>query len=265
MSGQQKNKESSRHVEAVIAAIQILDSFLDHTELNLKQIADKTHLTRNRIIRMAGTLQSRGYLLRDSKTGTYSLGPKVLSLGKLYERRSDLATLSQPILQKIALTAGESATVFVLNGLERMVLARQEGTKDIRLSVHEGGHMPLHLGAPGKVLLAFGPPDLRKRVLSQRCKGKLAPERKLDLSKYSAELDKIKTQGYALSFGERVSDAAGIAVPIFGFGGSLQGALSIAGPIQRFTPETIPERLKLVSDGAAEISWRLGGLSAYCP
>lgn len=261
MSGQQRNKESCRHVGAILAALQILDSFLNYTELSLQQIVDNTHLTRNRIIRMTGTLQARGYLIRDSKTGTYSLGPKFMSLGRLYERRSDLATVSRPILKKIAFITGESASVYILDGLERIILARQEGTKDIRLSLQEGQRLPLHLGAAGKVLLAFGPPDLKEKVLRQRCKGKLDPERKLDLSKFSAELDKVKTQGYALSFGERLSDAAGIAVPIFGFGDSLQGVLGIAGPIQRFTPETIPERLKLVSEGAAELSWRLGGLS----
>jgi IclR family KDG regulon transcriptional repressor len=254
-----KIKQSDRHVEAVLAAADILDSFLQFPTQTLKQIIDRTRFTRNRVMRLAGTLEARGYLLRDFQARTYTLGPRIMSLGRVYERQSNLAGLARPTLQELARSTGESASIYVLDGLDRVVLAREEGTKDIRLSVTEGQRMPVHAGASGKVLLAFGPPEVRNKVLSRRRLIKLAPGTITDSAKLAPELHQVRARGYALSLGERVADAGAIAAPIFGPENRFLGALGVAGPIHRFTPETLQGRTKLVLTAAAELSRKLGG------
>lgn len=259
MSTPKGTKQSERHVEAVLATLAILDTFLKNHSQTLKEILDKTRLTRNRVLRLTGTLGACGYLVRDCRAKVYSLGPKVLSLGKVVERQSSLAAAARPILQALARTSGESATVYVPDGFSRVVLAREEGTEDVRLSIVEGQRMPLHGGASGKVILAFGPPEFQKRILSQRRLPRLAPGTITDSVKLKAELEEVRIRGYAQSLGERVADAGAVAAPIFGLEGRFLGALGIAGPIHRFTRETLPPRIKLVQRAAAELSRKLGG------
>ena len=257
-----KTKQSSRHVEAVLAACDIVDSFLHIPNQTLKQIIDQTRLTRNRVMRLVGTLESRQYLLRDSMTGTYSLGPRIMSLGRVYERQSTLVNLAKPILRELASTTGESAFVYVLDNTECVVLAREEGTSDVRLVVDVGQRIPIHLGASGKVLLAFGPKEVRDKVLNRRYMSKQAPGAIIEPFRLSDDLDRVKTQGYACSRGERIPDAGGIAAPIFGLENCFLGALGIAGPIHRFTPEILPERIKLVIVAATELTRKSGGFQA---
>lgn len=257
-----KTRQFNRHVEAVLAACDIVDSFLRVPNQTLKQIIDQTGLTRNRVMRLTGTLEARQYLLRDYRTGTYSLGPRIMSLGRVYERQSNLISLAKPILQELASATGESAFVYVSDNIDCVVLAREEGTSDVRLFVDVGQRIPIHLGASGKVLLTFGPKEVRDKVLNMRCLGKQASGAIIDPSKLSDDLNRVKTHGYAFSRGERVPDAGGIAAPIFGLENCFLGALGIAGPIHRFTPEILPERITLVITAAAELTRKSGGSPA---
>ena len=210
-------------------------------------------------MRLAGTLEARGYLHRDSRKGSYGLGSMFMSLGRVYERQSNVSSLGQPILRELARTTGESASIYVLDNLERVVLAREEGEKDVRMAIDVGQRMPVHVGAGGKVLLAFGPKEVRDRGLNSRRPKKENPAAVTNPSKLAGELDQIRAQGYAYSLGERVADAGAVAAPIFGLENRFLGALGIAGPIHRFTPESLPGKIELVMRAAAELTWKLGG------
>lgn len=72
------------------------------------------------------------------------------------------------------------------------------------------------------------------------------------------ELVKIKQNGYAISDGEWILDAAGIAAPIFDRGGCVQAALTISGPAQRFSTDVFPGYIEKVRRVARLISQALG-------
>jgi len=73
-----------------------------------------------------------------------------------------------------------------------------------------------------------------------------------------ANLQKIQEQGYAVSKGEWILEASGVAAPIFEQRGQIAAALTISGPAQRFTSEKVREMAQLVKAGAMEISAELG-------
>ena len=121
----------------------ILNCFLENPALSVKEIIDLTGMTRNRIMRMAGTLVHGEYLIFNATPGKYTLGPKFLFLGKMLERSLDLLSMVRPILQSLAKKTAESASFYILSGMKRVVLARVEGPHAIRYSVKEGQSMPL--------------------------------------------------------------------------------------------------------------------------
>jgi DNA-binding IclR family transcriptional regulator len=251
-------KQAERHVEAVLAGLDILDCFLKKPSMSIKQIMEETGFTRNRVMRLTGTLLHKGYLVLDSETGAFALGPEILALSRVFERNRGIVILARPILREIALTTGESASLYVREGLERVVLAREEGTQPIRYAVAEGQRMDLHAGAGGKVLLAFGPKDVLDVFLSSTPLIKRTTQTITDQDKLLGELKKIRKQGYATSTGERVADACALAAPVFDSEGDLVGALGIAGPISRFTSEIRKSYLELILDHSNKFSRQLG-------
>lgn len=153
---------------------------------------------------------------------------------------------------------GESASIYVLDNLERMTLAKAEGKNDIRMAMAVGNRAPVHLGAGGKVLLAFGPEEVREKILNSKALRTVAPQGIPQPARLAKDLDRIKTQGYALSLEERILDAGAIAAPIFELENRFLGALGIAGPINHFKDASVPEKIKLVMSAAAELSCKLG-------
>jgi DNA-binding IclR family transcriptional regulator len=251
-------KQSERHVEAVLAALQVLDCFLAQPNLTTRQIVDRTGFTRNRVVRLTGTLASRGYLLQAPDTGAFTPGPKALALGKVFERNNNLVTLARPILRTLALDTGESVSLYIREGLERVVLAREEGTHVIRYAVTEGQRMDLHAGAGGKILLAYAPEEVLRALLQGPGLRRRTPRTIGDRKQFAAELEKIRRRGYAESVGERVQDACAAAAPVFDSEDRLLCAIAIIGPTSRFTPANRKRYVQKVITAGRRLSEQLG-------
>jgi hypothetical protein len=82
-------RQTDRHVAAVLAALDVLGVF-GKPGLATLEIMQATGFTRNRVMRLTGTLNHRGYLMADPETGIFSTGPKIFALGKVFERDPSL-------------------------------------------------------------------------------------------------------------------------------------------------------------------------------
>ena len=101
----------------------------------------------------------------------------------------------------------------------------------LRMSAGIGRCFPLHRGAASKALLAAGPADASTW---RRAATRLTPAERAQLE---AEIGVLRQRGYADSTGETVPGAASVAAPIRMPGGAIAGAVSVAGPAARFSPE----------------------------
>lgn len=255
MSG--PTRQTERHVDAVLAALDILECFLAAPQLATKDLVAATGFTRNRVMRLAGTLAHRGFLVSD-ENGGYRTGPKVFALSRVFERHHGFLPLVRPLLREIALQTGESATLYVRDGLERVVLAREEGTHSIRQAISEGQRMDLHAGAAGKVILAYSSPELVESVLAKTGLPRRTSTTITSKTRLLKELKTIRDEGYAVSLGERAADAVAVAVPVLGYEDELLGALAVAGPVSRLTPEVRTSHAQRLQAAAATLRRRMG-------
>ena len=251
-------KESKKLIESVDKALNILECFSDNEhELSLKQFAEKTGLYKSRILRLCGTLMEHGFLIRSEKS-VYQLGPRIMALGKIYERSNSLISLARPILRELATVTGESSKLYVIQGYRRVCLIREKGTHALGYIVEEGDTFELYAGAGGKALLAYCSKKFCDQVLDKMMSNKLAPATVLERSHLEDELATIREQGYAISIGEIFSDVAGIAAPVFDDTSNVCAALTIAGPTQRFTEDRRLEMLDNLLSFAKKLSRLLG-------
>jgi DNA-binding IclR family transcriptional regulator len=251
-------RQTDRHVEAVLAALDVLECFLAKPGLTTMELLHATGFTRNRVMRLTGTLRHRGYLMADPATGVFSIGPKLFALGKVFERNRLMLSLVRPVLRDIALKTGESASLYVRDGFERVVLARADGTHAIRHAISEGQRMDLHAGAAGKVILAFSTVEMLDIVLARTGLPKRTDATITHRFRLLKELENVRNQGYAVSIGERAADVCALAAPVFEHGDELVGALCISGPISRFTPEVRKSHAALLLAAGRTLSRQLG-------
>jgi DNA-binding IclR family transcriptional regulator len=252
-------KEMRRHVEVVLKALDILDCFQFQPLLTLKEIIDFTGMTRSRAMRLTGTLVSRGYLFYEIKRKQFRLGSRVMTLGKVFEAHNTLVSISRPILRDLVRMTGELASLYVIDGLERVALAREKSSQEISYTVTEGQRMELYAGAAGKVLLAFAPSEVPEKVLSKEFLKKLTPMTISDPEHLARELKAIRRKGYGVSKGERAPDVWSVAAPVFDCDGTVCCAIGITGPIYRIPESVQSNYIKIVVTKASELSRLLGG------
>ena len=99
--------EADRHVESVVSALTLLDCFERDEGLRLEDFHARTGLTRSRIIRLAGTLVHKGYLVHDREHAQYLLGPTLFRVGALLaDRYGSMASSVRPILRELVVSTG---------------------------------------------------------------------------------------------------------------------------------------------------------------
>ena len=244
-------------VDTVARALSILECFTaSEPEQTLKQLCEKTGLYKSRVHRLSRTLLDCGYLVRSSYS-SYRLGPKLLVLGKVYERSNTLVSISRPIMQELAATAGESVALFALESDKSICLAREYGPSRLFFAINEGDFMELHATAIGRVLLAHATEKLRKKVLS-RDLAAITPATIVDGRRLEEECRAILKRGYTVSREEREPGVAAIAAPIFDFDNKVPAALSLVGPVQRFSEENLAGLVKKLLASTRMLSSLLG-------
>ena len=256
------SKASVPIVDSLLTALSLLDHFsIREPELSLRQLSEKSGLYKSRVHRLCGTLIVAGFLVRMPRA-TYRLGPKLMTLGKIYENTNTILTISRPIMKELSDVTGESVALFSLNEDRLICLARQLGTSRLVFSINEGDDMLLHASAAGRVLLAFGSDELCNRILGEGPLERYTPDTTIDPEKIKAQLSTIRKKGYAINRKETEQEVAAVAAPIFDYEQNVNSALVVVGPVQRFSDEYIPEILNNLLASSRQISISLGA-AAY--
>jgi IclR family KDG regulon transcriptional repressor len=84
---------------------------------------------------------------------------------------------------------------------------------------------------------------------------RIGPNTITDKKDLLKEIEKVRKQGYATSFRERLPEGASISVPIRGY--ITPVALSVLGPYNRFSNKVMMDVLKEMKRSAARIASRL--------
>lgn len=230
----EKTRLKTKGVEAVDKALRVLSLF-DNREpvLTLGEISERTGLVKSSVLRLLVSLQNAGYLTI-TQDKRYTVGAEAFRIGRVYQQNFNLETIIRPTLKKLVKTCGESASFFRREGRMRVCLFREDSHQPLREHVAEGDAVAVDKGAAGHVLTDY-----------QEIRGDQPAS------------DELLAALPIVSLRERGPGIAGMSVPIFGVEGNLLGALSLSGPVTRFTPQQIGVMQPWLMNAAAEINRKL--------
>jgi DNA-binding IclR family transcriptional regulator len=229
-----KKPASENGAAAVDRAFAILAVFgEDAFQLTLAEIARRTGFYKSTILRLLNSLEKAGFI-RKSADGRYCIGPEPLRLSSLYQTSFRLRDVLLPHLEHLSDLSGETSSFYIRDNDWRMILYRVEPQRAVRVSIREGDRFSVKYGASGKILSAFTYTN-------------------------DSVFDEIRKNLWAESYGERDPETASVSVPVFGAGGILQGAITLSGPMERFTPKSIRNILGTLFESAIHTSKELGG------
>ncbi|QAY67079.1 IclR family transcriptional regulator [Paenibacillus protaetiae] len=245
-------EEGKTTVRAVDRALDILLCFTSGTDLAMTEIAEKVGLHKSTVHRLLATLEEKGFLERNPMTERYHLGLKVWELSAHLSRSDDPATLWLPEMERLRDQLGETVSIYVRDGMERIRIQAVQSNQAVRRVAPVGARLPLYAGASSKVLIAFAAPDVQEQILNQK-----EWQTFVDNSLYRKQLEEIAAQGYATSFEERETGAAAVSAPIMNRNGQLEAALSVSGPANRMTNEVMRDFGPVVAEAARRMGTML--------
>jgi IclR family acetate operon transcriptional repressor len=250
-------------VQSIDRAAAILRCFdARNPDLGISDLARATGLSTSTVHRLLLAMQENG-LIRQTAHRRYGIGPLVAQLAHSGGIPAGLRDAAMPVLRALRDETEETAAVHELMPTgQRVVLDQVESRHQLRRTYTEFGiPVPLPLGAPGKVLLAFSLWERQVEVLAAPLE-QVLPQTITDPVVLAAQLAEIRTKGFARSMSERTPGIRSVAAPVFDFSGQVIGCLSISGPEMRMPPERLEQLGAQIVPAAWSVSELLGGTPA---
>jgi DNA-binding IclR family transcriptional regulator len=222
-------------------------------ELGVTEIAEELGLAKSVVHRTLAALTETGLVMRAPGGRRYRLGPRAAELGFAALGTGDIRDLVLPTMIDLRDASDETVTASVLVGLSRTYVAQVESRQDVRMAVEIGTRLPLYAGASGRAILSAFDEEALDGYFRHVEMTALTDNTIVDVERQRSLIAGARKRGYAHGKAERDELAASVAAPLLS-AGHVIGALSICGPVARFTKPAIDRFGVLVRDAAANLS-----------
>lgn len=234
---------------AVMTAIAEADS-----EVAIIDLAKRLDLPQSTCHRLLDLLAADGFVTRNAKLRRYGPGPSLQRVAALVAGRTDLGKVALPIIERLTAESGETSLVGRYSELDRTLFFTQavDAPNPLRYRIDLYVPEPVALGASGRAVVAWLSRDEQEAAFEP------VRDRWPSFEAFEAELQEIRDRGFALSSGEKIDEAVGIAAPVRGLGDKLIGSITTTIPRQRFDKRRLGEIAALVMEAAKQVSLLCG-------
>lgn len=244
---------------AVERALAMLEAIAQAPDgLSNAEISRKLNIPKSSASYILRTLESRGYVTRDAESGKYRVGLKILSLSRGALGGRDVRGVALPIMRHLTHQTGLTSHLAVLDGADAVYIEKVEPEGFIRMDTWVGRRMRVHATSVGKAMVAYIPQEELEEILRKGGMEKRTPKTITTLPRLLKELEKVRTQGYAVDDEENNLAARCVGAPIFDERGRIEAALGLSGTTQQVGPNTMPRILEALKDAARHISMGMG-------
>lgn len=251
-------QSSAGRLSSVHSAIMVLKVFSEiETELGVSTIAKRLGLAKSTVHRLVVTLVSEQLLEQNVENGRYRLGLSLFELGTLVRRRMDVSNMGLPLLAALRDQSQETVHLAILARTSIIYLHNLESSQAIRIRSYLGTRKSAFCTSEGRVLLAFGSPEMVTAVLKEGLAPR-TPKTIVNPKTLLRVLDEVRHASYAIDDEESEIGMRSVAAPIRDSSGKVIAAVGLAGPIQRLTKKVLKSHVPSVIAAADAISVRLG-------
>lgn len=243
----------SKQVNVINKSLKLLECFINRTDLGISDMVKVLGFPKTTVFRLVNTLEENGYLVENLLTKKYRLGKKAFLLAAGYMDQNDLRKAALPVMASIRDLTRETVILSVLDQDQRLLLDYVPGLYELVYIPKLGRINPLNVGASSKVILAF----LEKGKIDEIICKYESGLKKINNSALLKDLEKIREQGYFISFGEREEGLVSVSAPILD-GKSAVGSIALGFPEKRFSGCDMDKYIRSILDGAKEISLKIG-------
>jgi IclR family pca regulon transcriptional regulator len=206
----------------------------------IAQIAGMVPPTATRFIR---TLEDLGYLVRDPKTKSYSLSPKILRMGFSFIENQDIRHRVSSHLLELTKQMNVDTACTVLDGTEVVYIERFRSNSLVGLHLTVGSRLPAYCSAMGRAILAFMDPREVADIIAASDMQAHTPHTITDKDRLLERLELVRKEGFAINRQELLLGMAGISAPVMN-GSRVEGSFGASFPVRRLEEEDFFEEIR---------------------
>lgn len=246
-------------VQAARIAIGVIELLARNEEMGVTEIARAAGTTKPRAHRHLRTLVSLGYAVQRPGSDRYSRGPRLVALARVLGLSAEdgLIELARPVLQRLHQAFDHSFNLSLVDGEQVLIVESLPGRALVGIAMRLNEPIPLHATAAGKLLLAE-----RFAADGRLPEGRLEPFTELtitDPAALRAELERIRTRGWANAPEQIVLGINAVSAPIRDHRGELVAMITAMDSIQFIPAEAPPALVSAVQEAVADVGNSLRG------
>lgn len=225
-AGELSRGANSYDAPALRKGIRLLELLCEAAEpLSVTHLSQKLGLNKHMVLRLLGTLCDEGWVVQEHGP-VYRLS--LVPLGHFSKpiSRMDVVTAAEEPIAELWEATGETTYMSVRDGDRSMGVIVRQTRRDIHVAGRIGARLRMHCCAPGKVLLAYGEPQLFER-LAQEGFARQTERTICDPAELAAHLEKVVRQGYATDNEEYLRGMVCMAGPVFDYTGRVVASIGI--------------------------------------
>jgi IclR family acetate operon transcriptional repressor len=238
--------------------LQVCEALGRGQPIGVRELAREMDLPRSSVQRALETLEAAGWALR-TEAGVWCLSSRPALVAAQAGSAGMLRALAGPSLTRLQADTNESVRLWVRDGRDVAIVVSVESAQPVRyVGPPAGTTLPLHASAAGKAILAELPTDEVDALLAIPLDAR-TPHTIVDAGVLRAQLDEVRSRGFAVTRHEAHQDVGGVAAAVLDAASQPIGALSISLPMHRLTDDLVQEYGSLVAREAARLSVAAAG------
>jgi DNA-binding IclR family transcriptional regulator len=231
------------------------------SDIGVRDLAAGLGVSPSSAHRILGALSDAGFVESSESKGRYKVGLEMIRLANMVAGRMPLREAAMKRMRRLVDLCNETALLGAYDhGRKQMIFAATvESTHPLRYAIELNKWVPVHAGASGLAILAFLGEDETQAVIERTRLAALTDQTITEAYRLRAELEEIRRRGYAITRGQRIPGAVGLAAPVFGSGGRVVGDVCLTIPQQRFDESSVQQITKLLLECTEGVTSDIGG------
>jgi DNA-binding IclR family transcriptional regulator len=229
-------------------------------DVGVSELAKRLGLPVSTVHRLLKLLIEQGMAEKARDRRRYRAGLELFRVGALVANQRHRAEEIEGVLRRVREECGEACLycLYLPASHKVMAVSRVDGPIPLHYSYDLFQPMSLMWGATGRSILAFLPEAEVAELIGKPEPSPASGAPLPPASRLRAELAEVRDRGYAITQGQKINEAVGIAAPVFTDGCTPISSLCVIVPKYRFQWKMEPKIASILVREAAKLSEQSG-------
>ncbi|GAB6280965.1 MAG: IclR family transcriptional regulator [Thermovirga sp.] len=227
-------------------------------EYSLTELSRQMEASKSGLHKLLQELREDHFIVQDSSTKKYHLGPISLRLGMVVNNYLGISEIAEPVLEQLLQTINETVYVCVWEG-DRVVVVCKRTRPGALYEYNDfiGKSLPVNGGSSGRLLTAYQDQAKIRRLLKGTYLEKRTPRTLTDEEDLIRDYSMIREQGYCLEDETFSLGVMGISLPIFDKTGRVSSCVAMNAVRNEENMDKVPFWIQMLRNSAEAISSKL--------